>query len=93
MGICRRVLEWRKSDDFGWAYEGKANRIGLNIILQVKVSGSQPPKQSQRTAKPTAICEVCTASGKGVVKSGILKIRGCSGRKQCKIKDLRGVVR
>ena len=70
-----------------------AVKAKLIISLQVKVSGSQPPKQSQRTAKPTAICEVCTASGKGVVKSGILKIRGCSGRKQCKIKDLRGVVR
>ena len=55
--------------------------------------GVETPKQLQRTAKPTAFCEIYRVFGKGVVKSGILKIRGCSGRKQRKAKDLRGVVR
>ena len=58
MGICRRVLEGRKSDDFGWVYEGKANRIGLNIILLVKVLASKPPKRSHRTSKARRCCEV-----------------------------------
>lgn len=72
------------SGEFGRVW-GKIN------ILQVKVSGSQPPKQSQRTAKPTAICEVCTASGKGVVNSAFFRFRGCIGKKARKYCILTGV--
>ena len=43
-------------NDFGWVYEGKANRIGLNIILQVKILASKPPKCSQRTSKARRVC-------------------------------------
>jgi len=57
VGICRRVLEWRKSDDFGWFYEGKANRIGLNIILQVKVWSLEATKQTHRRAKLAEFAE------------------------------------
>ncbi len=43
-----------------------AERRGCRFS-QVKVSGSQPPKRSQRTAKPTAFCE----------KNMLLPQRGC----------------
>ncbi|MDB8750649.1 hypothetical protein PNW00_09355, partial [Ruminococcus bicirculans] len=67
-----------------YPFKGGCSLFLLRVFLQ---------RQLQRTAKPTAFCEIYRVFGKGVVKSGILKIRGCSGRKQRKAKDLRGVVR
>ena len=88
MGICRRVLEWRKSDDFGWVYEGKANRIGLNIILLVKVLASKPPKQSHRTSKARRFCEVLQALIKWSQKRRFTKVMESKVQKMKKSTDV-----
>lgn len=63
------------------------------FVAEFENGGNQMILGGFMRAKPTAFCEIYRVFGKGVVKSGILKIRGCSGRKQRKAKDLRGVVR
>ena len=65
--------------------------LGVFILLRVKVSGSQPPKRSQRTAKPTAFCEVYEISDKGVVNSAFFRFRGCISKKERKYDILSGV--
>ena len=50
VGVCRAVVG--RAD---MPCEGLTEGV---FVMQVKVSGSQPPKHTQRTAKPTAFCEL-----------------------------------
>lgn len=51
------------------------------FVAEFENGGNQEISGGFMRAKPTAFCEVCTASGKGVVNSAFLKFRRCIDRK------------
>ena len=58
MGIFRTLDDITESDYVRGVDEGKANRIGLNIILQVKVWSLEATKQTHRRAKLAEFAEL-----------------------------------